>query len=171
MVWPIPFTVTNICVAGVGVLIKFKHICYLERWRIIWYIIQSPHSLKLIKIISKIKKKHQPNSCNNLSCLLLDIWNERPTDVTISILFIYRRVSTSFGLTGPSSGEFTQLFTQPLVQWMYRSGRVFCMYAQHTEHAARTVHPLNQWLCEQLSEFSWGWACRPETCRDPSIYE
>jgi hypothetical protein len=42
---------------------------------------------------------------------------------------------------------------------------------QHTEHAARTVQPLNQWLCEQLYEFSWGWACRPETCRDPSIYE
>jgi hypothetical protein len=40
-----------------------------------------------------------------------------------------------------------------------------------TEHAARTVQPLNQWLCEQLSEFSWGWACGPETCRDPSIYE
>jgi hypothetical protein len=31
--------------------------------------------------------------------------------------------------------------------------------------------PLNQWLCEQLCELSWGWACRPETCRDPSIYE
>jgi hypothetical protein len=25
---------------------------------------------------------------------------------------------------------------------------------QHTEHAARTVQPLNQWLCEQLCEFS-----------------
>jgi hypothetical protein len=42
---------------------------------------------------------------------------------------------------------------------------------QHTEHAARTVQPLNQWLCEKLCEFSRGWACRPETCRDPSIYE
>jgi hypothetical protein len=41
----------------------------------------------------------------------------------------------------------------------------------HTEHVAWTVQPLNQWLCEQLCEFSWGWACRPETCRDPSIYE
>jgi hypothetical protein len=40
-----------------------------------------------------------------------------------------------------------------------------------TEHADRTVQPLNQWLWEQLCEFSWGWACRPETCRDPSIYE
>ena len=29
--------------------------------------------------------------------------------------------------TGPSSGEFTELFPQPLVQYPYRSGRVFCM--------------------------------------------
>ena len=45
------------------------------------------------------------------------IWHEKPTDVTISILFIYRRISTCFGPTGPSSGEFTQLF-------MSRSGLV-----------------------------------------------
>jgi hypothetical protein len=25
---------------------------------------------------------------------------------------------------------------------------------QHTEHTARTLQPLNQWLCEQLCEFS-----------------
>jgi len=29
----------------------------------------------------------------------------------------------------------------------------------------------NQWLCEQLCELSWGWACVPETCRDPAIYK
>jgi len=34
--------------------------------------------------------------------------------------------------TGPSSGEFTQLFTQPLVQCLYCSGRVFCMSIQST---------------------------------------
>jgi hypothetical protein len=51
---------------------------------------------------------------------------KKPTDVTISILFINRRISTCFGPTGPSSGESTQLFTQPLVQWLYRSGRVLC---------------------------------------------
>ena len=50
------------------------------------------------------------------------IRNENPTDVTVSILFIYRRISTCFGPTGPSSGEITQLFTQPLVQYPYRSG-------------------------------------------------
>ena len=42
---------------------------------------------------------------------------------------------------------------------------------QYTEHATWTVQILNQWLCEQLCELSWRWACRPETCRDPSIYE
>ena len=42
---------------------------------------------------------------------------------------------------------------------------------QHTEHATRTVQILNQWLCEQLYELSWRWACGPETCRDPAIYE
>jgi len=26
-------------------------------------------------------------------------------------------------------------------------------------------------LCEQLYELSWRWACGPETCRDPAIYE
>jgi hypothetical protein len=57
----------------------------------------------------------------------LRVWNEKPTDVTISILFLYQRISTCFGPTGPSSGEFTQLFTQPLVQWLYRLGRVLCM--------------------------------------------
>ena len=42
---------------------------------------------------------------------------------------------------------------------------------QHTEHTARAVPTLNQWLCEQLCELSWGWACGPETCRDPAIYK
>jgi hypothetical protein len=64
---------------------------------------------------------------------LFNMWNERPTDVTISVLFLYRRISTCFGPTGPSSGEFTQLFTQPLVQWLYRSVRVFCIQSTRPE--------------------------------------
>jgi hypothetical protein len=59
------------------------------------------------------------------------------TDVTISILFIYRLVSTCFGPTGPSSGEFTQLFTQPLVQWLYRSGRVQSTRTERYSHWTR----------------------------------
>ena len=57
----------------------------------------------------------------------------KPTDVTISILFIYCRICTCFGPTGPSSGEFTQLLTQPLVQYLYCSGRVLCMSSTDTE--------------------------------------
>jgi hypothetical protein len=38
----------------------------------------------------------------------------KPTDVTI-LLHIYCWISTCFGPPGPSSGEFVQLFTQPLV--------------------------------------------------------
>jgi len=49
----------------------------------------------------------------------------KPTDVTI--LFVYCWISTCFGPTGPSSGEFVQLFTQPLVQFLYCSGRVYCV--------------------------------------------
>ena len=64
----------------------------------------------------------------------------------------YRRISTCFGPTGPSSGEFTQLFSQPLVTFIY------CTTS-------------NQWLWKELCEFSWRWPCGPETCRDPSIYE
>jgi len=46
----------------------------------------------------------------------------KPTDVTI--LFVYCWISTCFGPTGPSSGEFVQLLTQPLVQFLCRSVRV-----------------------------------------------
>ena len=49
----------------------------------------------------------------------------KTTDVTI--LFAYCWISTYFGPTGPSSGEFIQLFTQPLVQCLCRSVRVLCM--------------------------------------------
>ena len=48
---------------------------------------------------------------------------------------------------------------------------LFRSRAPYTEHATWTVQTLNQWLCEQLCELSWRWACGPETCRDPSIYE
>jgi len=54
----------------------------------------------------------------------------KPTDVTV--LFVYCRISTCFGPTGPSSGELVQLFTQPLVQYLYRSGRVLCVHRYWT---------------------------------------
>jgi len=52
----------------------------------------------------------------------------KPTDVTI--LFVYCWISTSFGPTGPSWGEFVQLFTQPLVQFLCHSVRVLCTRTQ-----------------------------------------
>jgi hypothetical protein len=68
---------------------------------------------------------------------------KKPTDVTISVLFIYRRISTCFGLTGPSSGEFTQMFIQPLVQWLYSSGRVLCMLCIQSTRPERYSHWTN----------------------------
>jgi membrane protein insertase Oxa1/YidC/SpoIIIJ len=62
-----------------------------------------------------------------------NIWSLKPTDVTIPILFIYRRLSTCFGPTGPSSAEFTQLFTQPLVQWLYCLGCMLCIQSTWPE--------------------------------------
>jgi len=52
----------------------------------------------------------------------------KPTDVTI--LFVYCWISTCIRPTGPSSGEFIQLFTQPLVQFLCRSVRVLCAHEQ-----------------------------------------
>jgi len=54
----------------------------------------------------------------------------KPTDVTI--LFVYCWISKCFGPTDPSSGEFVQLFTQPLVQFLCRSVRVLCDNTQNT---------------------------------------
>ena len=48
--------------------------------------------------------------------------------------YIAGRFSTCFGPTGPSSGEFVQLFTQPLVQFLCRSVRVLCMLPVGPKH-------------------------------------
>jgi len=40
---------------------------------------------------------------------------------------VYCWISTCFGRIGPSSGEFVQLFTQPMVQFLCRSVRVLCV--------------------------------------------
>jgi hypothetical protein len=59
---------------------------------------------------------------------------------------MYRRISTSFGPTGPSSGEFTQLFTQPLVQWLYRSGRALYVVAGLGDLVTKTSHNIQSIL-------------------------
>jgi len=38
-------------------------------------------------------------------------------------------------------------------------------------HLVGYCYWVNQWLYEQRYELSWRWACGPETCRDPAIYE
>jgi len=67
----------------------------------------------------------------------LGLRNEKPTDVTVSILFVYRRIYTCFGPTGPSSGEFTQLFPQPLVQYPYISW--FFISCAEKMHATKSL--------------------------------
>jgi hypothetical protein len=69
----------------------------------------------------------------------------KPTDVTISILFIYRRISTCFGPTGPSSGEVTQRFTQPLVPGItikvtmyYNTGQFSCKITKYNKLQSST---------------------------------
>ena len=66
-------------------------------------------------------------------------WN--PTDVTI--LFVDCWISTCFGPTGPSSGEFVQLFTQPLVQYLCRSVRVLSYRAR--EQSGTNTEPMVVW--------------------------
>jgi hypothetical protein len=113
------------------------------------------------------------------------IWNEKPTDVTISnFIHVDGSVHVSDLQGHPQENSHSRShnhwFSGCTVRaacsvgfgwswWLFSTGHQDL--PQHTEHAARTVQPLNQWLCEQLCEFSWGWACRPETCRDPSICE
>jgi hypothetical protein len=87
---------------------------------------------------------------------LFNIWNGKPTDVTISILFIYRRISTCFRPTGPSSGEFTQLFTQPFFQWLYRSGRVLCMLWLGLVTVTKTSHNIQSTRPERYSHWTNG---------------
>jgi hypothetical protein len=54
----------------------------------------------------------------------------------MSLFQFYSHIDESLHVSGPqapSSGEFTRLFTQPLVHWLYRSGRVwFERYSQWT---------------------------------------
>ena len=146
-----------------------------------WYAVQG--SIQDLSIICLLKHRQRDRN----------IWHIKQfTDRVSNPEFLNRKqelrtseawISTCFGPTGPSSGEFVQLFTQPLVQFLCRSVRVLCMLwpilvtshqdrPQHTEHANRAAQKLNQWLREQLYELSWRWwACGPETCRAPAIYE
>ena len=86
-----------------------KHSCF--SW---WWVYSRPKYVEIDKY-SKNKLCTELLSftrCLTNTCIQHMEW--KPTDVTI--LFVYCWISTCFGPTGPSSGEFVQLFTQPLVQ-------------------------------------------------------
>ena len=72
--------------------------------------------------------------------ILLTVWNENQL---MSLFYSYCWISTCFGPTGPSSGEFVQLFTQPLVQYLCRSLRVLCVLSR--EQSGTETEPMVVW--------------------------
>ena len=91
------------------------------------------------------------NWCHYFIRILLDLYMFRAHRP------IFRRVRTAVHTTIGSYSICTALFVCSV-----------CCQSTWTE---RHRFCKNQWLCEQLYEFSWRWACGPETCRDPAIYE
>jgi len=94
----------------------------------------------------------------------------KPTDVTI--LFVYCWMSTCFGPTGPSSGDFVQLFTQPLVQYLCRSVRVLCMLwpvlvttYRAREQSGTDTEPMVQYLCRSVRVLCMLWPVLVTTSR------
>ena len=132
----------------------------LQAFHLLLHFPLSKNEFSFVCVVKLLKLKHSATIVTNKYQSMK--W--KPTDVTI--LFVYCWVSTCFGPTGPSSGEFVLLFTQPLVQYLSALDAC-CVYRARVQSG----QILNQWLCEQLYELSWRWACGPETCRDPAIYE
>jgi len=84
----------------------------------------------------------------------INVWNENQL-MSLFYSYIAGGFSTCFGPTGPSSGEFVLLFTQPLVQ--YLSALDACSVCCVPVLYRARVHSgqiLNQWLCEQQYELS-----------------
>ena len=77
-------------------------------------------------------------TCSKRSQTFSDLWNKNEL---MSLFQFYSYIAgslTCFGLTGPSSGEFTQLFTQPMVQYLYSSDRVLCTYRARDQSSTDT---------------------------------
>jgi len=121
-------------------------------------------------------KNQQMSLFQFYSCLSINyihhfvIWNERPTDVTISILFmtLYQLHSSLchmkwkanrchyFSFIHISTGLYMFRAHRPIFRRVHTAvhttiGSVSVMF---WSRATRTVQILNQWLCEQLCELS-----------------
>jgi len=91
--------------------------------------------------------------------LFHSVWNENQL---MSLFYSY--IAGSLHVSGPQAHLQESSYCCSHNHWF--------LQPQHTEHASRTDrYSKNQWLCEQLYELSWRWACGPETCRDPAIYK
>ena len=139
-------------------LLQHRVMEYFVKWFKLIYSQMPVHFVEKIRYFSSISNSNFVLSFLYRASFQRMEW--KPTDVTI--LFVYCWISTYFGPTDPSSGEFVLLFTQPLVQFL------------SALDACSLCCGLSWWLFstrELYYELSWRWACGPETRRDPAIYE
>ena len=135
----------------------------------------------VILFVTHIKdaRYEKPNTC----CPIIDNWNRTLNTALIFKLFVPCIFST-YGMKTNWCHYFIRILLDLYMFRTYRPifrrvrtavhttiGSVSVPICSRAEHANRAVQILNQWLCEQLYELSWRWACRSETCRDPAIYE
>jgi len=131
-----------------------------------------------VDCISKLRSKRESKcicTCTNTS----SFWAEHKL-YDKGIRIIHKKWKTNwchcFNFIHIPTGLYMFRAHRPILRRIHTAvhttiGSVSVPFWSCTQHATRTVRILNQWLCEQLCEFSWGWACGPQTCRDPSIYE
>ena len=103
-------------------------------------------------------------STKQMQQLLKFIWNENQL---MSLFYSY--IAGSLHVSGPQAHLQESSHSCSHNHWFsICTALVACSVCSD---ANRAVQILNQWLCEQLYELSWRWACGPETCRYPAIYE
>ena len=93
---------------------------------------------------------------------LFNIWNENQL---MSLFYSY--IAGSLHVSGPQAHLQESSYSCSHNHWFSFCAALFAC----SLHPNRAAQKLNQWLCEQLYELSWRWACGTETCRDPAIYE
>jgi hypothetical protein len=78
-----------------------------------------------------------------------------------NVFYLYVFKSLHVSALCPILRRFTQLLTQPLVQYPYRSGLVLCTWPERYGY----------WVVSTAVWLSWGWASGPEKCRDLKTYK